>query len=181
MDLSCSQPLRGGGEAGDFPPSAESLAHLLAVRGGRQPMPSRSKVLGDRPIGGEESLRVSWRLEALHAPLALARRLMGVLGSIIEIAVLPMFHARQQLSLGGSITLQLIRDDDPWSVLASFEELAEEFLRGLLVPPALPQDIKDMAVLIDSPPEIVPGPMDGETHLVQMPLVAGSGTSALER
>jgi hypothetical protein len=35
---------------------------------------------------------------------------MGVLGAIVEIAVLPMFHTRQELSLGGSITLQLIRE-----------------------------------------------------------------------
>jgi hypothetical protein len=36
--------------------------------------------------------------EALHAPFALARRLMGVLGAIVPIAVLSMFHARQELS-----------------------------------------------------------------------------------
>jgi hypothetical protein len=37
-----------------------------------------------------------------------------------------------------------------------------------------------VAVLIHRPPEIVPSAIDGEKHLVQMPLVAGSGTAAPE-
>jgi hypothetical protein len=54
-----SRALRGGGEAGDFPPGVESRAHLLAVLGGRQPVPSWAEVLGDRSICGEKALRVS--------------------------------------------------------------------------------------------------------------------------
>jgi hypothetical protein len=46
----------------------------------------------------EEALRVACRLEAPHGPLALAGRLVGVLRPIIEIPVLPMFHAGQHLS-----------------------------------------------------------------------------------
>jgi hypothetical protein len=44
------------GKAGDFPPSVESLAHLLAVLGGRQPMPSRSAMRGNGAIRGEKAL-----------------------------------------------------------------------------------------------------------------------------
>jgi hypothetical protein len=73
---------------------------------------------------------------------------MRVLGAVIEMAMLPMFHARQELSRGGSIALQIIRDDDPWSRLAFFKELAEEFLRGFFVPPVLHHDVEDMAVQI---------------------------------
>jgi hypothetical protein len=47
-------------------------------------------MLGDGSIGGEEPLRVSRRLESLHAPLSLAGRLMGALHTVIEIAVLLM-------------------------------------------------------------------------------------------
>ena len=97
-----------------------------------------------------------WRLEALHPALPLAGGLMGVLHTVIQISVLPMFDAWEELPLRGSITLQLVRDDDAWSVLAPLEELAEESLRSLLVAPALHQDIEDLAILIDRPPEIVP-------------------------
>jgi hypothetical protein len=54
-------------------------------------MTSRAEVLCDRTIGGEEPLGVSWGLEPLHPSLSLASRLVGVLGAVIEIAMLPMF------------------------------------------------------------------------------------------
>jgi hypothetical protein len=53
-------------------PALESLGHLLTRLDGGEPVPSRSEVLGDETIGGEEPLRMSWGFEALHAPLALA-------------------------------------------------------------------------------------------------------------
>jgi hypothetical protein len=82
-----------------------------------------------------------------------------------------MFHAWENFPLGSPITLQLIRDDDPWSILAALEQLAEEFLRRLLVPPALHQDIEHAPILIDRPPEIVPLTTNGEKHFIEMPLV----------
>jgi hypothetical protein len=173
-----SSLLCGGGKARDFLLGVESFPQLLTVFGGAEEVTSRAEVLHDGTIRREEAVGVTGGFEPLHAPFALARRLMGVLGAIIEIAVLPMFHARQELSLGGSITLQLIRDDDPRSILASFEELAEEFLRGLLVPPALHQDIEDVAVLIDRPPEIMMVTLDCQKDLIQMPLITSLGTPA---
>ena len=79
-------------------------------------MPSRAEVLGDGPIGGEEALRVARGLEALHAPLPLARRLMRILRPIVQIAVLTMFDVRQDLSLRRAIAFEFVRDDDPWDV-----------------------------------------------------------------
>src|SRR5919108_1702667 len=122
---------------------------------GGEPVASRSEVLGNGTIGSEEPMGLSWRLEPWHAPFPLAGGLMGVLRSVIQIPMLTISHARQELSLGGFITLQLIRDDDLWSVLASFEEITEKLLRRLLVTPALHQDIENVAVLIDGPPEIM--------------------------
>ncbi len=134
-------------------------------------MTSGAKVLCNGTIGREKALGTAWRFEALHPSFPLAGGLMGVLRPVIQIPMLAMFHARQELPLGGSITLQLIRDDDPWSALAPLEQLAEEFCRSLLVPPALHKDIEDMAVLIDSPPEIVPLTTNSEKDLIQMPLI----------
>jgi len=133
---------------------------------------SWAEMLGNRSIRGEKPLGVPWRLEPLHAPLSLAGGLVGVLRAVIQIPMLPMFHAWQELPLGGSITVQLVRDDDPWSILAPLEQLAEEFLCDLLVPPALHQDIEHLALLIHRPPEVVAFAMNGQKHLIQMPLVA---------
>jgi hypothetical protein len=41
----------------------------------------------------------------------------------------------------------------------------------------LPQDIQHVALLIHRPPQIVPLPLDGEKHLIEMPFIAGSRTA----
>lgn len=55
---------------------------------------------------------------------------------------------------------------------------AEEFFRGLLVPPALHQDIEHMAILVDGAPQVVAFAMNGEKHLIQVPRVPRAGTPA---
>ncbi len=99
------------------------------------------------------------RLEALHGVLALPRRLVGVFGTIVEIAALPVLHPRQHLPLGRAIARELVRDQHPRDVGAALEQLAEEFLGRRFVPAALDQDVEDVAVLIDSAPEIMALPV----------------------
>ena len=77
----------------------------------------------------------------LHAPLSLAGRLVGVLRTIIEISVLAMFYPRENLSLGGSITLQFVGDDHARYIGQPLEQFAEELLRRLLISATLHQDI----------------------------------------
>ena len=100
-------------------------------------MPSWTEELSDGTIGGEESLGVSWCLEPLHPPFALAGGLVGVFGAIVQIAVLPMFHSGQHLALRRAVAPELVRNEHPGHVLAAFQQLTEEFLRGLLVTPRL--------------------------------------------
>lgn len=57
-------------------------------------MPARTEMLGNRAIGGEKALGMSWGLEALPAPLSLAGRLVGILRAVIQVVVLPVFHPR---------------------------------------------------------------------------------------
>ena len=156
------------------------MPHLPAVDGGREQVPSRAEVLRDGPIGGEEALGVPRGFEAPHVPFPLARRLVGVFSPIVEVTVLPVFDARQDLPLGSPVAFQPIGDDDPWEVPASFEELAEELLGSILVPQALHQDIEHSPVLIHGPPEIMALPIDREEDFIQMPLVARLRTSASE-
>jgi hypothetical protein len=117
------------------------LRHFLAVHFGGEEVASRTEVLRDRPLGGQEALGLPWRLEALHASFPLARGLVRVFGAIIEIAMLPMLHARQELSLCRPITGQFVGNNHPWDIPAAFEELAEELFRCDLVAPALDKDI----------------------------------------
>jgi hypothetical protein len=99
-------------------------------------MTARSKVLGDETICGEESLGLPWGFEPLHAPFPLARGLVRVFRAVVEIAMLAMFHTRENLPLRSAVASEFIRDDHPRHVRQALKELAEELLRGPLVPPA---------------------------------------------
>ena len=66
----------------------------VAIGGGRKPGASRAEGWGDQTLGGKDPSGLSGRLEPLHPPFALTRRLLGVLGALRARAVLPMFHTR---------------------------------------------------------------------------------------
>jgi hypothetical protein len=100
---------------------------------------------------------------------------MRVFRTVVEIAVLPMLDTGQEFPLRCAIAFELVGDDHPWYVGQTLEQLPEEFLGGILVPPTLDKDIEDMAVLIHGPPEAVSLATDREEYLVEVPLVARSG------
>jgi hypothetical protein len=145
-------------------------------------MSARSEVLGNRTIHGEKPLCLTWGLELLHVPFPLPCGLVRVLIAVIEIAVLSVFHPRQDLPLGGPIAFEFIRDEHPWDVLTSLEEFAEKLLRRLLVPATLHENIEHehVAVLVDRPSEIMALAVDGQKHFVQMPFIARSGAPATQ-
>jgi hypothetical protein len=170
----------GGCSPRDVVPHLKPLGHDLAIGRGRKPVASRAEVWGEHTLGGKEPLGLSGRLEPLPPSFALTRRLRGVLGAMMEIAGLPMFHTREELSCGGSRALQLVRDDAPGSILAPLEERVEASLRRLLVPPALPQAIEDLAIRIDRPPARGPLTPNRQKDRLQMPLITSSGMPAPE-
>ncbi len=143
-------------------------------------MPPRSKVLGNGTIGGKEALGVSRCVKPLHPALPLTGGLVRVLGAIIEVPMPAMFHAGQDLPRGRAVARQFVGDDDRRDVPQTLQELPEESLRGNLVSPALHQDVEDIPVLIDGPPQIRALAIDRQKHLIQVPLVTWMRTSAPE-
>jgi hypothetical protein len=101
-----------------------------------------------------------------HAPFALVHRVLRVLSAMLQVGVLPGFDARQPLTVSGPIALRLIGDGHASDVTAAFEELAEKFLRGLLLPRTLDRDIPYLAVLIHRPPEGMAFAMNGRKYLI---------------
>ena len=114
-------PLRSHGRARDLLLAPESVSHLLAILGGGEPVASRSEVLSDGTISGEEMLRVTRRFKPWYAPLPMAGRSVGVLRTIVEIPVLAMFHTGEQFALGGAVPLQPIRDDHARHICQALE------------------------------------------------------------
>jgi hypothetical protein len=115
-------------------------------------MASGAKVLRNGTIRREEALGMPRRLALLQTPLPLARGLRRVLGAVMQIAVLSVFYAGEALALRSTVAFELIGDEHPWHGGQALEELAEELLRGLFVPPALHQDVEPIPVLIHRPP-----------------------------
>jgi hypothetical protein len=101
---------------------------------------------------------------------------MGVFRAIIEAFVLPMLHSWQHLLFRGCIAAKFISDEYSWHILTPLQQLTEELFRRLFIAPALHQDIQNIAMLVNCTPEIVLLALDGEEHLIQMPLIAGLAT-----
>ena len=101
----------------------------------------------------DEALRVAGGLESPHASLPFARRLMGVLGAVVQISVLPVCDGGHDDSFGGSIAAQLVGHDHARTAMAGGpQQLAEESHGRESVPLWLDQNINDDTVLIDGPP-----------------------------
>src|ERR1700674_5621814 len=94
-------------------------------------------------VSGKEALNLPRRLEPLHDPLSSARRLMGVFGAVIEALVLPMLDPGHDLPLGSGVAPQLVGDEHTRGSTLLLEQLAEQALGGLLVAPALDQNIEN--------------------------------------
>jgi hypothetical protein len=92
-------------------PGLKSLCHFLPVLPSGQAMPTGAEICGDQTIRRQEALRVPSGLASLHPPFPLPRGLMRILCAVIEVAVLSVFHARQDLTLCHSITFQLVGND----------------------------------------------------------------------
>jgi hypothetical protein len=115
----------------------------------------------------DETLRVPGGLESPHSSLPLTSRLMRVLGTVVQVPVLPVSNARHHDSFGGSVAVQLIVDDYSRSTTAvNPQQPAKETHRREPVALFLHENIDHNTVLIDSAPEIMPHAVNVEEHLI---------------
>src|SRR5438105_7094665 len=128
--------------------------------------------IGDLIMGGKKALSLPRRLEPLHDPLSSSGRLMGVFGPVIEALVLPMLDPGHDLPLGRGVALQLVGDEHTRGSTLLLEELAEQAFGGLLVAPALDENVKNEAVLVNGTPEPMLLPGEADDNLIEVPFVA---------
>src|SRR3954454_17875650 len=108
----------------------------------------------DGGVQAEKSLRGSGRLEPLHLALSSSYDLMRVLGPIVHAPPLLVPTTQAKSAKSGGIGGQLVRDRHLWRKALLPEQLAHQPLGCPLVPASLDQDIEDLALWIDSPPQI---------------------------
>jgi hypothetical protein len=75
----------------------------------------------------------------------------------------------------GLMRPQIIRDELVWDKAIFLQQLAHEFQRRSLVPPALDQPVEDLAPGVDGSPKIDHAAIDFQIDFVQMPSRMGLG------
>jgi hypothetical protein len=90
---------RCGGDTADFHPGAERACPGSAISGGGDSISTKVKETGDLVMSGEEALGLAGRFEPLHLPLPSSRRLVRVLGPVIETFVLAVFDTGHDIPL----------------------------------------------------------------------------------
>src|SRR3954466_14907745 len=90
----------------------------------------------------------------------------------------PVLDRGYDLTLGGAVAGELVRDHDTRDPALLFQQLAEQALGGLFVPPALDQDVEHDPILVDRSPKPMLLAADHQAHLIQVPFVARTGQPA---
>ena len=83
-----------------------------------------------------------------------------------------MLDRGHDLTLRGAVAGQLVRDHDTRGPTLLFQQLAEQALGGLLVAPALDENVEHKPILVDGPPQPMLLSPDHQAHFVEVPFVA---------
>ncbi len=79
------------------------------------PVPSGDADVGRRARGSarrqQKALGMAWGFEAAHRPLALPRRLVRVLGTIVQTLVFALLDTWHHVLVGGLVAAELVRDE----------------------------------------------------------------------
>src|SRR6202047_1105817 len=102
---------------------------------------------------------------------------MRVLRSIVAPPTTLMSSCATKFTGVCRIRLEIVRDELIWDKSILLQQLAHEFQRGTLVPPALDQHIKHFALGIHGAPKIDHAAGDFQIDLIQMPGSVGLGST----
>src|SRR3712207_2995002 len=83
-----------------------------------------------------------------------------------------MLDRGHHLVFHGTVARQLVRDHDTRGPHLPLQQLAKQALGGLLVAPALDENVEYDAILVDGPPQPVLRSADHQAHFVEVPLVS---------
>ena len=123
-------------------------------------------------VDRKEPLGLCHRFEAPHLPLALPGRLVGDFNPVVGVAGGVVDDGRHDNPVRGAIAPKAIGDQAVRDTTAPLEQLSKEPCGGVAIPAGLEQDVDDLAVLVDGPPEILTPAANGHEEFVQMPRVA---------
>jgi hypothetical protein len=127
------------------------------------------KLIADRTEHRTEARRVPQTLEPLQTSLTLADRLVRVLDAIVLAPAAEMGNGRHHDGFRRCVARQPIGHEGARHHVQSLQEFAQEALRGVRVSAALNQDVKNLAGVIDGPPQPAALSIDHQTEFIQVP------------
>ena len=139
----------------------------------------RWKVVVDRGVDGCELLQCSHAPEPQHRPFSSSEWQVRILGPVVEPAPHLAVVAAAWLLERRPVGSQAIRDDGLGSAMP-FHGFLEEFQRGLAISRVGQDAFKNLALMINSPPEVMGYPVDLYVDLVQVPSPLSSSTHPLD-
>ncbi len=129
-------------------------------------------------LGGEQQLLLVACMSRCRdcVVTALSRRLVRVLGPIIQLFVLSVLDAPQDLALRCAVAGKFVRDDHTLHILAALEQFAEELCpegtRCGFVASALDQNIQHVSMLVNRSPQVGRFALDSQENFIKVPFVA---------
>jgi hypothetical protein len=123
----------------------------------------------DRGVNGEEPLRRSGRFETLHLPFPSTYRQVRILGPIVLAQALLMASRQAQFCLGRSVGSRPVGHQYVRRKALLLEQSAHEFRSRLGVASPLHQQVENLALIVDRPPEPEPPAADQNRHFIEMP------------
>jgi hypothetical protein len=132
----------------------ERACAQLSLVHGSEPMPTDGEEIPHGAVHHQEALGLWARLDAAHGALALARGLVGDLGEIVGVAACVMGHRRHDRPVRGAVAPEAIGDESARDAATPLQQPTEEPRGGMAIPTRLQQDVDDLAVLVDGPPEV---------------------------
>ena len=91
-------------------------------------------------------------------------RWLGVARGVVD-------NRRHDDPVRGAVAPEAIGDKAVRDTAAPLEQLAKEPRGGVAIPTGLEQDVDDLAILVDGPPEVLTPAANGHEEFVQMPRV----------
>ena len=104
--------------------------------------------------------------------------LMRDLRAVVLVLPSAVHHGPHDGTVARRVTAQLVRDETARRSALSFQHLAKEAHRGSAVAARLDQDVEEVAVLVDGPPQILSSAVDRYEELIEIPGVAQPASSA---
>jgi hypothetical protein len=107
-----------------FPNPESFTTDLLVVSSGEQ-VASGAEVRSDDAVHLDKTSGMPSGFKPAHSPFPLARRLMGILGPVVQIPMLSMSNTRHPDPFCGGVAAQFVCDDHAWSTPGCPQQLAE--------------------------------------------------------